>query len=75
VFKRDTWVSDPFKIWPAAPGYLRVAHYYGAEYLTQVRPGVITDDDRLREEINRLAAAGADALDETGRQTDKEGPQ
>jgi len=39
-----------------------VAHYYGAEYLPQVRPDVITDGDHLREEIHRLAEAGADDL-------------
>ncbi|MFC7641053.1 hypothetical protein ACFQX6_08670 [Streptosporangium lutulentum] len=39
-----------------------VAHYYGAEYLPRIRPDVLTDGDRLREEIDRLAEAGADDL-------------
>lgn len=39
-----------------------VAHYYGIEYLPQVRPDVISDGDHLREEIGRLAEAGADDL-------------
>lgn len=38
------------------------AHYYGPEYFPQVRPDLITDVDHLREEIDRLAEAGADDL-------------
>lgn len=39
-----------------------VAHYYGAAYLPQVRPDVITDVGHLHREIDRLADAGADDL-------------
>lgn len=39
-----------------------VAHYYGTETLPQVRSDVMTDGDRLREEIGRIAGAGADDL-------------
>lgn len=39
-----------------------VAHYYGQEYLPHIRPDVLTDPDHLREEIGRVAAAGADDL-------------
>lgn len=39
-----------------------IAHYYGAAYLDQVRPDVITGTGHLREEIHRLADAGADDL-------------
>ncbi|MFC8825920.1 LLM class flavin-dependent oxidoreductase [Streptomyces sp. NPDC057137] len=39
-----------------------VAHYYGAAYLPQIRPDVITDTGHLHEEIDRLGKAGADDL-------------
>lgn len=39
-----------------------VSHYYGAAYLPQVRPDVITDTDHLHQEIHRLGQAGADDL-------------
>lgn len=39
-----------------------IAHYYGAAYLPQVRPDVITDTGHLHREIDRLADAGVDDL-------------
>jgi hypothetical protein len=34
------------------------AHYYGAVYLPQIRPDVITDGDRMGEQIDRPAEEG-----------------
>jgi hypothetical protein len=39
-----------------------VAHYYGPDYLPHIRPDLLTGPDRLRLEIDRLTAAGADDL-------------
>ncbi|QPP05359.1 LLM class flavin-dependent oxidoreductase [Streptomyces bathyalis] len=39
-----------------------VAHYYGAESLPRIFPDVVTEEAHLREEIRRLAGAGADDL-------------
>jgi alkanesulfonate monooxygenase SsuD/methylene tetrahydromethanopterin reductase-like flavin-dependent oxidoreductase (luciferase family) len=39
-----------------------VAHYYGADYLPQIFPDVVTNEEQLRTEIDRVAQAGADDL-------------
>lgn len=39
-----------------------VGHYYGPEYLPQVRPDIVTDSGRLREEISHLTETGVDDL-------------
>ncbi|MGW1737392.1 LLM class flavin-dependent oxidoreductase [Nocardia sp. NPDC001965] len=39
-----------------------VKHYYGAEYVAQIRPDILTDESHLRNEIDHLAEAGADEL-------------
>ncbi|MEV5707912.1 LLM class flavin-dependent oxidoreductase [Actinoallomurus sp. NPDC052274] len=39
-----------------------VAHYYGPDYLPHIQPDLLTGPERLRLEIDRLTAAGADDL-------------
>ncbi|MEV4124403.1 hypothetical protein [Nocardia sp. NPDC049707] len=37
-----------------------MTHYYGQQYFPQIQPDLLTDPDRIIEELPRLAAAGAD---------------